>query len=140
MGILGTIVLIFLAVHLQNFWFQMKFGYTPYAKYELVEPGVYSKTELASDISDSIKKEDGVYKDLDRMVKEAFKNVILVALYVIGMLGLAFHLAHGFQSAFQTIGINHNKYTPFIKAIGIGIAIIIPALFCTMPIYFFMVN
>lgn len=51
---------------------------------------------------------------------------------------LAFHLSHGFASAFQTLGINHTKYTPFIKKLGLAFAIIVPALFALIPIVMFI--
>jgi succinate dehydrogenase / fumarate reductase cytochrome b subunit len=51
---------------------------------------------------------------------------------------LAFHLSHGFASAFQTLGINHKKYTPFIKKLGLAFAIIVPALFALIPIVMFI--
>jgi succinate dehydrogenase / fumarate reductase cytochrome b subunit len=47
---------------------------------------------------------------------------------------LAYHLLHGFQSAFQSLGINHPKYTPLIKKIGMAFAIIVPLLFAIIPI------
>jgi succinate dehydrogenase / fumarate reductase cytochrome b subunit len=54
------------------------------------------------------------------------------------MVVVGFHLYHGFQSAFQTLGVNHPKYTPFIKTVGIWVfAIVVPAAFAAMPIYFY---
>ena len=47
---------------------------------------------------------------------------------------LFWHLYHGFQSAFQTLGMNHKKYTPIIKAAGTGYAVIICLLFALMPL------
>ena len=120
MGILGTLILIFLIVHMRSFWFEMKFGSMPIINYD------------GSDIA---------YKDMYKIVAEAFTQVWYVALYVICMFALAFHLFHGFQSAFQTFGINHHRYTPVIKAIGVGVfAIIIPALFAAMPLFFLLNN
>lgn len=58
-------------------------------------------------------------------------------LYVIAVLLLGFHLNHGFQSAFQTFGWNHKKYTPLIEKIGTIYAIIMAIGFASMPIYFF---
>jgi succinate dehydrogenase / fumarate reductase cytochrome b subunit len=53
------------------------------------------------------------------------------------MIAVAFHLHHGFQSGFQTLGINHPKYNQAIKAIGNWVfGLIIPALFASMPLYF----
>ncbi len=59
-------------------------------------------------------------------------------LYVIAMIFLGYHLNHGFQSAFQTFGWNHNRYTPIIKKIGTIYAIIMAAGFASMPIYFLL--
>jgi succinate dehydrogenase / fumarate reductase cytochrome b subunit len=50
------------------------------------------------------------------------------------MIVLGYHLLHGFQSAFQSLGINHPKYTPLIKIIGTGFAVIVPLLFAIIPI------
>jgi succinate dehydrogenase / fumarate reductase, cytochrome b subunit len=58
------------------------------------------------------------------------------ALYIIAMILLGFHLNHGFQSAFQTFGWNHKKYTPMIKAIGTIYAIFMAGAFTSIPIYF----
>jgi succinate dehydrogenase / fumarate reductase cytochrome b subunit len=57
------------------------------------------------------------------------------------MMALAFHLIHGFKSAFQTLGLNHKKYNQLIKNIGICVfGIIVPILFAAMPIYFLLFN
>lgn len=57
--------------------------------------------------------------------------------YVFSMIILAIHLNHGFQSAFQTLGLRHKKYTPLIEKLGTLIAIAIPAGFASIPIYFY---
>jgi succinate dehydrogenase / fumarate reductase cytochrome b subunit len=114
MGVLGTIILIFLVVHLQGFWAQMHWGEVPTITYE-----------------------GEVYKNLFLIVSEAFKQEWLVALYVLSMIFLGFHLSHGFASAFQTFGINHKKYSPAIKAIGTAYSILVPALFASMPVYIY---
>ena len=75
-------------------------------------------------------------QNLYEKVEASFAIEWVVIFYVIAMIGLSFHLLHGFQSAFQTLGLNHKKYTPFIKALGKGFAIIIPALFALIPIYY----
>lgn len=118
MGILGTIILAFIVIHMGDFWFEMKFGTVPTAVYDGKE-----------------------YKDLYLEVTEAFQTGWYAALYVISMVAIGFHLFHGFQSAFQTVGLNHHKYTPIIKFIGATVfAIIIPAAFASMPIYFYFFN
>ena len=118
MGILGTLLLIFLVIHMRTFWFEMKFGTMPTVSYDGQE-----------------------YKDMYSVVVEAFSQAWYAILYVICMFALGFHLFHGFQSGFQTLGLNHKKYTPTIKAIGVGLfAIIIPALFAAMPLFFLLLK
>lgn len=56
------------------------------------------------------------------------------------MIVLAYHLLHGFQSAFRSLGIYHKKYTPVIEFLGIAFSIIVPAVFAAMPIYFLLKN
>ena len=58
-----------------------------------------------------------------------------VFLYIIGVICAAFHVSHGFWSAFQTIGANHPKYMPFIKTVGLLISIILGAGFASLPVY-----
>jgi succinate dehydrogenase / fumarate reductase cytochrome b subunit len=53
---------------------------------------------------------------------------------VLAMIVLAFHLWHGFQSAFQSLGVN-NKFTPIIKTFGKLFAVIVPLLFAIIPVY-----
>jgi succinate dehydrogenase / fumarate reductase cytochrome b subunit len=115
MGFLGTIVFIFLVMHLANFWWKMKFGDMPMVTYDGME-----------------------YKDLYAVVSSAFNETWIVIFYVVGMLGLMFHLYHGFQSAFQTLGLNHPKYNPAIKVIGVAFAIIVPALFASIPVLMYL--
>ena len=73
-------------------------------------------------------------------VTEAFSNPAYSGFYIVAMIFLAFHLVHGVQSAFQTLGLRHNKYTPFIKKFGIFFAIVISAGFAIIPIYFLMMG
>lgn len=79
------------------------------------------------------------YKDLHKITIAFFKDpkygLIYTILYVLSMLVLAFHLLHGFQSAFQTMGLNSTKWTPIIKGFGKGFAIIVPLLFAIIPVY-----
>lgn len=114
MGILGTVILIFIVVHMQGFWAQMHWGDLPYVTYEGEE-----------------------YKDLYSIVTFAFQNVWMVIGYVVAMAFLAFHLSHGFASAFQTLGLNHKKYSPAIAVIGKIYCILVPVLFASMPVYIY---
>jgi len=115
MGLLGTVILVFLIIHLYNFFIPTKTG--------ALGPITIAGVE---------------YDNLYVKVVEAFQNPLYVALYVISMAALAFHLIHGFQSAFQTLGINHKKYTPAIKTIGYGFSVLVCLGFAAMPLYFFL--
>jgi succinate dehydrogenase / fumarate reductase cytochrome b subunit len=55
------------------------------------------------------------------------------------MVLLGFHLQHGFNSAFQTLGLEHKKYTPMVNGLGNIISIILPLGFATMPLYFWLI-
>jgi succinate dehydrogenase / fumarate reductase cytochrome b subunit len=116
MGLLGAVILVFLVIHLRAFWFQMKFGSLPEVTYA-----------------------DGeAYKDLYTLVVTAFKNPVYALFYIGSMIFLGFHLSHGFSSAFQTLGLNHKKYTPLINSVGILISILIPVIFAIQPIYVYL--
>lgn len=115
MGILGTIIFIFLVIHMRTFWYEMHFGDIPVENYGGIE-----------------------VKDLYTVVKASFAQWWYSLFYILAMVGLAFHLTHGFWSAFQTLGMSHKKYTPFIKTVGLWFSIIISLLFSSMPIYFYL--
>ncbi len=66
------------------------------------------------------------------------KDPISATVYILGSLVLGFHLAHGFQSAFKSLGLNHPKYTPYIEKFGILFAIAIGIGFATLPAYFYL--
>ena len=116
MGLLGAIILVFLVVHMRSFWFEMKFG----GDVPMVE---YGGEE---------------YKNLYALVVVAFSKWWYSLLYVASMIFLAFHLSHGFASAFQTLGLNHKKYTPLIKSVGVAFSVLVPLLFAIQPIAVFL--
>jgi len=114
MGILGTFILIFIVIHMRQFWAEMHWGGIAMATYDGEE-----------------------VKDLYKIVAFAFAQPGYVWLYVICMVAMAFHLWHGFSSAFQTLGLNHLKYNGVIEFVGRVIAIVIPAAFAWIPIKMF---
>jgi len=79
------------------------------------------------------------YKDLHKITVAFFKDpkfgLIATIAYVLAMFVLAFHLLHGFQSAFQSLGLNNPKYMPAIKGFGKAFAIVVPLLFAAIPVY-----
>jgi len=81
--------------------------------------------------------EDVEYDNLYLRVVQSFQIWWYVALYVISMVALAYHLIHGFQSAFQSLGLNHKKYTPFIQKFGYAFSVIVCLGFAIIPLYFF---
>jgi succinate dehydrogenase / fumarate reductase cytochrome b subunit len=154
MGILGTIILVFIVVHMSDFWYEYKFGHLPYAKYtENMTTGEVSFERYVdasgnpAQINDKIQEYvEGnnkiiIVKDLYEEVAEEFENPVLVVLYILAMMAIGFHLFHGFKSGFQTIGFNHPKYSPAISFLGTWVfSIIIPALFAAMPLYFLLIK
>ena len=115
MGLLGTVILVFLIIHLYNFFWRARFG----------EPNM-------------IPIEGTDYDDLYSVVVQSFHLWWYVLIYVLGQIALGYHLFHGFQSAFQTLGLNHKKYTPAIQMFGAFFSIVIAAGFASMPLYFFI--
>lgn len=114
MALLGSLIFVFLVIHMGDFWYAMKFTERlPYITYEGQTEGV---------------------KDLYSKVMVTFRQPWFVVGYVVAMIVLALHLLHGFQSAFQSLGLNHKKYTPVIKFLGVVYSIVIPAAFAAIPL------
>ena len=103
----GLIILIFLIIHFVNFYF-VKLG--------LVE---------------------GDHENFYGMAHELFKMSGYIIFYLISFLILGFHLNHAFQSAFQTLGLNHKKYTPCIKTVGLIYSIVVPLGYIIIPVIIF---
>lgn len=112
MALLGTLILVFLVIHMKRFWYEMHWG------------------DLGLDPAGN--------KDLYTVVAFAFSQLWYVALYVVMMAVLAFHLLHGFQSSFQSLGLNHPRYTPLVKSIGVFIAVVLPVFFALIPVWMFV--
>lgn len=106
----GAIIAVFLGIHFMNFFF-VKLGF--------VEP------------PSGIEKHDFYHQAI-----LLFQNKVYSAIYIVLILTLGFHLNHAFQSAFQTLGLNHNKYTPAIKVFGTLYSIIVAGGFIIIPVYF----
>lgn len=109
MGILGTLLLMFLIIHTGDFWIPNR------------------ANQFAT----------GHELDLFTMMKEEFSHPFVVVLYVLSCFALFWHLFHGFKSVFQSLGLNHHKYNGVIEKAGIAFAIIVPTLFALMPIGFY---
>ena len=112
MGLLGAVVLFFIIVHMRSFWYEMHFG------------------SITFDVNGN--------KDLYTITVAAFQELWYVIMYVVCMIAVAFHLSHGFASAFQSIGANHAKYSPIIKKIGAAFGILIPLAFAVIPVVLYL--
>lgn len=197
MAVLGSAIFIFIAIHMSNFWWKMKYSSDPmplhlmtkdisvsmgqnpltgqemkntitvtyalttngdYIEYSYIDPQTKKKMDIV-EVKDHVKfyaKDKDVeigegYKDLHSLTVAFFgqdrskegvpanKNAgLAVALYVLAMLVLSFHLWHGFASAFQSLGMNHPRYTPAIRAFGKVFSIVVPLLFAIIPILLFI--
>lgn len=125
MALLGTLLLMFLVMHIYHFWTPSRLG------------GIGGIKAL------TVFDKNGVeYHNLYAEMKLVFENVYVVILYVLACGSLGYHLAHGFQSAFKTIGIHNKRYHALISTIGYGFSILIPLAFAMMPIsfYFKLIN
>jgi succinate dehydrogenase / fumarate reductase, cytochrome b subunit len=111
MGLLGTLILIFLVIHLADFWI----------------PNRNNQGWLL-----------GPELNLYEKMKIEFQEEWVVIVYILGCISLAWHLVHGFQSAFRTIGVSNKKYLAFLNAVGIGFSIIVPLAFALMPVSFYL--
>ena len=111
----AAIITLFMVIHLFDFYFKAKFfGDVPVVIYDGKE-----------------------YHDLGIMVVEKFKMGGFVIFYSACFLLLFFHLLHGFQSAFQSLGLNHKIYSPIIKTLGVIYSVVVTAGFILIPIYIY---
>ncbi len=113
MVITGIMILLFLIAHMSDFWAH-EIDY----KYIVGNPEDPTRywTELHHKMGDPIH----------------------VAIYTVAFIFLSLHLMHGFQSAFQSVGFNHNKYTPAIKKLGTLYAILVPLGFIFVAWFHFL--
>ncbi len=74
--------------------------------------------------------------DLALLVKRRLASPIGAGIYLLGVGALGLHLAHAFQSAFQTLGVNHPRYRPLIARAGLALAVLLFLGFASFPIVF----
>jgi succinate dehydrogenase / fumarate reductase cytochrome b subunit len=117
MGLLGVLILIFLIIHLGQFWVHTRFAF--------LFGGVGEVTY------------DKPMDDLYGSMVTVFSHGWVVIVYLIALVALGFHLAHGFQSAFRTLGMTSSRYIPIVKCVGYAYAIIVPVIFALMPVTMF---
>jgi len=110
----GVVIGIFLVLHFMDFYF-VKLGWmdAPQGPARVTDP-----------------------HDFYAMAINLFSNKTYSIIYIVLLLIMGFHLNHALQSAFQSIGLEHTKYTPFIKAVGDLYSIFITMGFIAIPLYF----
>ena len=112
MAVLGTLILVFIVIHMKSFWYEMHFGV--------------------------IGLDPWGNKDLHSVTVTAFYELWYVLFYVLSMVVLAVHLKHGVESVFQTLGIKTRRYVSLIHKAAYGFALIVPAAFASIPIYLYV--
>lgn len=112
MAVLGTLILVFIVIHMKSFWYEMHFGV--------------------------IGLDPWGNKDIYTVTVTAFNELWYVLFYVFSMVVLAIHLKHGVESVFQTLGIKTRRYVSLIHKAAYGFALIVPAVFASIPIYLYV--
>jgi succinate dehydrogenase / fumarate reductase cytochrome b subunit len=114
MGLLGTILLIFLVIHFKDFWYVYKFKQLPL--------------------------DSAGNKDLYTIVIHAFSSWWYVVLYVLSMFALGYHLLHGFKSAVRTLGLYNPLYAEYARVFGVIYSYSITIGFSIIPIYVHLIH
>jgi succinate dehydrogenase / fumarate reductase cytochrome b subunit len=115
MGLIGVFILLFIVVHLANFWARIKLG---------MGEGV--GTDALGNL------------DVYEVTSSLFHNIYYVIFYSILMIPLGFHLHHGLKSAFKTLGFYHKAGLKLIAKIAVVYALIMSIGFGIIPfiVYF----
>jgi succinate dehydrogenase / fumarate reductase cytochrome b subunit len=121
MGLLGTLLFLFLIMHVYHFWIPSRLG------------GIGNIQPLHE-----VHYNGKEYHNLYAEMLVVFKNPIIVVLYILGCISLAYHLMHGFHSAFRTLGVYNNRYLVMLRSLGIGFAVIVSIVFAMMPVSMYL--
>ncbi|MFT3903541.1 MAG: succinate dehydrogenase cytochrome b subunit [Niabella sp.] len=115
MGLLGVLILLFLIAHLYHFWIPTRSnqGWIGLEERDPLKPNAYEGMKLV------------------------FSNLGWVLLYVVGVSALFWHLMHGFQSAFRTLGVTNARYVKLLSTIGVIYSVVICLTFIMMPLSFY---
>lgn len=114
----AILIFIFLIIHLGDF---------------------YIKAKFLGEVGDVVI--DGKhYHDLGAMIIAKFQMPLYVFGYIIMIAFLGFHLQHGFQSGFQSLGLNHPKYSPLINRVSTLVAVILSVGFIVIPLVIYFGN
>ena len=114
MGLLGTILLLFLILHWKQFWIPSRF----------------------TGVEETIIDGKPVH-DLYGLMKTTFSQGWVVIIYVLACVSLCYHLLHGFLSSFRSLGLGNGRYVAIVRGLGIGFSIVISLAFAMMPVSMF---
>jgi succinate dehydrogenase / fumarate reductase cytochrome b subunit len=115
MGVLGTLILIFIIIHLANFWARIKLG-----------------------IGEEVLLDQYGYKDVFSVTYELFQNLGFVIFYSLLSIPLAFHLYHGLKSGFKTLGFYHKSGLRILAKVSLIYAIVMGIGFGIIPIVVYL--
>ncbi len=115
MGLIGVLVLIFIVVHLANFWARIKLG-----------------------IGEGVGMDNAGHVDVYEVTYNLFQNVYYVLFYTVLMIPLALHLNQGLKSAFKSLGFYHKKGLGIIARVSLFYAAIISIGFGVIPLIVFL--
>lgn len=116
MALLGTIIFLFLVVHISKFWWSSRITHD-------MDAVVYNNVEM---------------HNVFLRMYDVFQNPLIVLLYLAGVAALGFHLWHGFHSAFRSMGVHNKKYLGMLKVLGYGFTILVTVGFALMPISMYL--
>lgn len=107
---LGLIVLGLLVLHLSHFWAKMQ-----------LQHFLGNEGENPYDL-----------------VRTLFSNGWYVAMYIIWIVALCYHITHGFWSMFQSMGVTNRKWIPRLQKIAIIYSHAIMVGYILIPVYFYL--
>ncbi len=111
MGLIGIFILLFIVIHLANFWARIKLGL-----------GESVGTDVAGNV------------DVYEVTYSLFQNIYYVLFYTVLMVPLGLHLHHGLKSAFKTLGFYHRKGLRVLSQVSLVYAAIISIGFGIIPL------
>ncbi len=109
MGLLGTVVLVFLVVHFRDFWYPFRFG--------------------------AVARDGWGNRDLYSVVQASFAQGWYVLAYVLSMLALGYHLLHGVESATRSLGLHHARFRRWLRRFGRAFSVLVTLGFVVIPVF-----
>lgn len=116
MALLGTIIFLFLIVHISKFWWSSRITHD-------MDQVTYNGVEM---------------HNVFLRMYDVFQNPLIVLLYLAGVAALGFHLWHGFHSSFRSMGVHNKKYIGLLKVLGYGFTILVCLGFALMPVSMYL--